>query len=97
MIEEMEEEILEAVEAEEWIDVIMIEMVVATEIEWVLITLKEETGLEEIEEVMIEMIDMQIEVTEIVVVIIMIEEMLQTDLMTEEEEGKSYIIHSFIN
>ena len=86
----MIEEILEAVEAEEWIDVTMIEMVEATEIEWVLITLKEETGLEEIEEVMIEMIDMQIEVIGIVVVIIMIEEMLQTDLMTEEEEGKSY-------
>ena len=86
----MIEEILEAVEAEEWIDVTMIEMVEATEIEWVLITLKEETGLEEIEEVMIEMIDMQIEVTGIVVVIIMIEEMPQTDLMTEEEEGKLY-------
>lgn len=87
MIEEMEEEIMEAVEAEEWIDV-MIEMAVATEIEWVLITLKEETDLGEIEEVMIEMIDMEIEVTEMVVVIIMIEEMVPTDLTTEEEAGK---------
>ena len=87
MIEEMEEEIMKAVKAEEWIDV-MIEMAVATEIEWVLITLKEETDLGEIEEVMIEMIDMEIEVTEMVVVIIMIEEMVPTDLTTEEEAGK---------
>lgn len=82
MIEEMEEEIMVAVEAEEWIDV-MIEMAVVIEIEWVLITMVKE-DLEETEEVMIEMIGMEIEVIEIMAVINTIEEMVQTDLTIEE-------------